>query len=248
MQIQLHAQMLRLVFAQIRHGYRRVRRATGRVNVDRAHTEQTLQKRSVLVNRLNALVGHMHALLVEDARIQAEFLIAQLVPQVLVRPPLVQQAQQEDHHDDRRDSQTGDHHDESVDPARSFKERADHRGEQRDAERHDDDAGTLDGLGHVVGGQGDLHVALALEPEIAELVAAEGDAGFFDIGEVGLGKAGLVPEADFLAAHGTVGRHGLAHGAGTQNGNRHILQITHVHTVVLPFGQPVAEILMTISH
>ena len=113
---------------------------------------------------------------------------------------------------------------------------------------HDDDAGTLDGLGHVVGGQGDLHVALALEPEIAELVAAEGDAGFFDIGEVGLGKAGLVPEADFLAAHGTVGRHGLAHGAGTQNGNRHILQITHVHTVVLPFGQPVAEILVTISH
>lgn len=57
----------------------------------------------------------------------------------------------------------------------------------------------LDGLGHIVGGHGDLHRALALIAEVAELGAGEGDAGLLNVGKVDLGEAGLVPQADLLA-------------------------------------------------
>ena len=94
---------------------------------------------------------------------------------------------------------------------------------------HDDDARSLDGFRHVVGGQGDFHGALALIAEKAELGAAQGDAGLFNVGEVHLSETGLIPEADLLALQCAVGGHGLAHGTSAQDGNRHVLQITHVH-------------------
>ena len=145
-QIQLHAQMLRLIFAQIRHGYRRVRCTAGRVNVDRAHAEQTLQKRSVLVNRLNALVGHMDALLVEDTRVKAEFLVADLVPQMLVRPPLVQQTQPEDNDDASRYGQPSNEKPETpFFPGGLFEHKARDRGKRRDRNGENDDARNTQG-------------------------------------------------------------------------------------------------------
>ena len=67
---QLAAQLLSLRLLHIRHDDGLVRRA----DADAAHAEDALDERGVLVDGLDALVGHMHALLVEYARIQVEFL------------------------------------------------------------------------------------------------------------------------------------------------------------------------------
>ena len=93
---------------------------------------------------------------------------------------------------------------------------------------HDDDAGALDSLGHIVGGHGNLYRTLALIAEIAELGTGEGDAGLLNVGKVDLGEAGLVPQADLLALQGAVRSHGLADGTGAQDRDGHILQITHI--------------------
>ena len=71
---QLAAQLLSLRLLHIRHDDGLVRRAARRVDADAAHAEDALDERGVLVDGLDALVGHMHALLVEYARIQVEFL------------------------------------------------------------------------------------------------------------------------------------------------------------------------------
>ena len=98
---------------------------------------------------------------------------------------------------------------------------------------HDDDASALHGLSHVIGSQGHLGGAFALEAEEAELIAAEGDAGLLDVHEVHLGEAGLIPQADLLAGQSAVTGHGLANAAGAQDRNRHVLQITHIHCSIL---------------
>ena len=98
---------------------------------------------------------------------------------------------------------------------------------------HDDDADALHGLSHVVGSQSDLHSTLALIAEVAELCTGQSDAGLLNVGEVGLGEAGLIPQANFLAGQGAVSSHGLAHSAGAQDRDRHILQITHIHCDIL---------------
>ena len=71
---QLGAQLLGLRLLHIGHLHGLVVRAACRIDAHRAHAEHALDERGVLVDGLDALVGHMHALLVEYARIQVEFL------------------------------------------------------------------------------------------------------------------------------------------------------------------------------
>ena len=92
---QVGPQRLRIGLAQKRHRHGLVRRAARRVNLHRAHAEHALEKRGYLVDRLDALIGHVHALLVEDARIEAEFLVAELVPDVSVGHETVDEARSE---------------------------------------------------------------------------------------------------------------------------------------------------------
>ncbi len=98
---------------------------------------------------------------------------------------------------------------------------------------YNDDARALDSLCHIVGSQSDFHGTLALIAEEAELRAAQGNAGLLNVGEVDFRETGLVPETDFLALQRTVSGHGFAYRARTQNGDRHILQVAHVHSNVL---------------
>ena len=92
---QVGPQRLRVGLAQKRHRHGLVRRAARRVDLYRAHAEHALEKRGCLVNRLDAPIGHMHALLVEDARIEAKFLVAELVPDMLVGHEAVDEARGE---------------------------------------------------------------------------------------------------------------------------------------------------------
>ena len=71
--------------------------------------------------------------------------------------------------------------------------------------------------------------ASALITEEAELVAAQGNAGFFNVEEIGLSKSRLIPQANFLSRQCTVRSHRLAYCAAAQNRDRHVLQITHIH-------------------
>ena len=105
---QVGPQRLRVSLAQKRHRHSLVRRAARRVDLHRAHAEHALEKRGCLVDRLNAPVGHMHALLVEDARIEAEFLVAELVPNVLVGHESVDEARSERDDDRAQEKQDDD--------------------------------------------------------------------------------------------------------------------------------------------
>ena len=76
---QLAPQLLSLRLLHVRDGDSFVRRTACRVDADRAHAEDALQQRHALVHRLDALIGNVDALLVEDAAEEVELLGAQLV-------------------------------------------------------------------------------------------------------------------------------------------------------------------------
>ena len=85
---QLKPQGLGVCIRDVGHRGTFVRRTAGRLDLDRAHARQTLQYRCGVVDRLHALVGNVHALLGEDAGIEAELLFADLVEQMPVAPNL----------------------------------------------------------------------------------------------------------------------------------------------------------------
>ena len=94
---------------------------------------------------------------------------------------------------------------------------------------NDDDACALDSLCQIVGSQSNVCDASALVAEEAELVAAQGNAGLFNVEEIGLSKSRLIPQANFLSRQCTVRSHRLAYCAAAPNRDRHVLQITHIH-------------------
>lgn len=82
--VELGAQPLGLGLGDVGHHDGLVRRASGRVDGNRTHAEQSLKERRPLVHGLHALVGHVHLLLVEDAGAQREFVGADGEVQMLV--------------------------------------------------------------------------------------------------------------------------------------------------------------------
>ena len=82
--VELGAQPLGLGLGDVGHHDSLVRRASGRVDGNRTHAEQSLKERRPLVHGLHALVGHVHLLLVEDAGAQREFVGADGEVQMLV--------------------------------------------------------------------------------------------------------------------------------------------------------------------
>jgi len=79
---QLGAHALGNLELQIRHHYALVRRTARRVDGHGAHAEQALDDRGAVVHRLHAGVRHVHALLRDDARVEAELPLVEHVPHV----------------------------------------------------------------------------------------------------------------------------------------------------------------------
>lgn len=85
---ELASEPFRIVFGDVGNDDGLVVGTAGRVDVERAHAGDALQKRRLLVDRLHLVVRHVHAFLGDDATIEIELVGAQDVVQALVGQPV----------------------------------------------------------------------------------------------------------------------------------------------------------------
>ena len=175
---QVGPQRLRVGLAQKRHRHSLVRRAARRVDPHRAHAEHALEKRGCLVDRLDAPVGHMHALFVEDARIKAEFLVAELVPNVLVGHEAVDEARGERDGDRAQKKQDDDNSRKpavhELPEAVGVEQLGDDLGKRADKKRREHRSGTLKTAKPDVAGMDRVPLAILAHPAPLAILAVLG--------------------------------------------------------------------------